>query len=300
MTKISLSLYRPPEGENWAAHPDKVLEMEWGEFAAWLENFYQATRATVKSNMPLLSPAVTGGKRRSIENTVYCGCLVFDYDKGNMSPQLPLQRFKDTAIIVYSSFSSTADAPRFRVILPISRYINTDEYRGIADYLLTTKFPDRPYERAWDRCSLNPACLYYLPSTKEQSFFFRRDGAPIDIETVLKKVNALAQARAIREKLKTSTRAPASEQPISQDDATKALLKISPDCSRDLWFRVLCAVHTEFGEHGGRSLAENWSRGSPKYKARDFNTTWKSIGKGKPRNKITIRTLFHIAAGGAV
>jgi len=84
-------------------------------------------------------------------------------------------------------------------------------------------------------------------------------------------------------------------QPASLDKVLQALINISPDCDYDTWFKVLCALHHEYGDIGFH-LAEKWSQGSSnKYKANHFRQQWKSITQHQSKRPITIGTLFHLA-----
>lgn len=53
----------------------------------------------------------------------------------------------------------------------------------------------------------------------------------------------------------------------------QALDQIDPDCHREDWFKVLCALNSV----DRRELAEEWSARGAKYDARSFDKTWDSI-----------------------
>lgn len=61
-------------------------------------------------------------------------------------------------------------------------------------------------------------------------------------------------------------------------DIAEALGWLSPDCEREQWWRVLAAIKAALG-NAGRDIADEWSRGSDRYRAADFRTTWDSTGE---------------------
>jgi phage/plasmid primase-like uncharacterized protein len=70
-----------------------------------------------------------------------------------------------------------------------------------------------------------------------------------------------------------------------------ALRHIPATSPRDLWFSILAAIKSEYGE-AGRDLAETWSQTDPSFNAQDFRDVWKSI---KPGGGVKIGTLFRVA-----
>lgn len=84
------------------------------------------------------------------------------------------------------------------------------------------------------------------------------------------------------------------------ENVKSALAAIDPDCDREVWFKICCAVRS-LSWGCGESLARAWSRGelwkitniiAVKYDLQSFDNMWKSI---KPHAAISVGTLFHYA-----
>ena len=69
---------------------------------------------------------------------------------------------------------------------------------------------------------------------------------------------------------------------ITLSQATDMLSYIDPSLPLNEWFPVCAAMFTEF-ENNARSVVEEWSKGSDKYKSSEFNAHWKSIKSGHYR-----------------
>lgn len=71
----------------------------------------------------------------------------------------------------------------------------------------------------------------------------------------------------------------------------EALRFLSPDCDRTTWILLGMAVKAALGEPGF-PVWDAWSQDSPKYRAKDTRTAWKSL---KADGRVTVGTLFHLA-----
>lgn len=70
------------------------------------------------------------------------------------------------------------------------------------------------------------------------------------------------------------------------EEARRALNHIDPN-SREIWFRMGAAVHSEFGQEGF-AMWDEWAKGGEKYNAKDAKDVWNSCRAGR----INIGTLF--------
>jgi hypothetical protein len=134
--------------------------LEWGRVVKGLERCAQRPH-----DGRGWSPATFRGDRRCLDNVERCYAIGLDHDSGELSPA-DAAAFWDGALgVVHSTKSHTPERPRIRVVLPLSRPVNADEYR-----------------RAWrwctrrvaivDRATSDPSRLWYLPSLPA-------DGAPV-------------------------------------------------------------------------------------------------------------------------
>lgn len=75
---------------------------------------------------------------------------------------------------------------------------------------------------------------------------------------------------------------------LTIEDIERALSFMNADCSRDDWFKMLCAVKSELlGD--GIDICLDWSKTSDKFKMSDFKTAWK---QADPYGKVKIGTLI--------
>ena len=91
-----------------------------------------------------------------------------------------------------------------------------------------------------------------------------------------------------------------SDTALNVENVKSALASIDPDCEREVWFKICCAIRS-LDWASGESLARAWSKGdfwiasnktAAKYDAQAFDIMWKSI---KSDAGISIGTLFHYA-----
>lgn len=92
------------------------------------------------------------------------------------------EMMEGTAWCLYSTHSHTPEAPRYRLILPLSREVTPDEYipiaRAVANDIGINLFDDSTYE---------PCRLMYWPSCpRDAEYVFRKgEGAPVDADATL-------------------------------------------------------------------------------------------------------------------
>lgn len=81
----------------------------------------------------------------------------------------------NTAWGLYTTHSHTANAPRYRVLIPLSRAVTADEYKAIARLLAKDINID-----AMDPTTYEPERLMYWPSTPQDGeYIFRYNDGPI-------------------------------------------------------------------------------------------------------------------------
>ena len=122
------------------------------------------------------------GGRRKKDCVVFRSALTLDMDHavGDVPEQMEL--FFDFRCLIYSTHKHTPEAPRFRLVIPLSRNVSPDEYaavaRKVAEDIGMELFDDTTYE---------PSRLMYWPSTSADGEFVFRDvaGEILDPDTVL-------------------------------------------------------------------------------------------------------------------
>ncbi len=102
------------------------------------------------------------------------------------------------AFALYSSFSATEKKPRYRVIIPLSKPVDPEEYKKIARavmYNLDEENFDPVSDRANQIMFLPVWPKLYNPETKENEngfyeFFIEDDGDPLDVDSFLSYLDA--------------------------------------------------------------------------------------------------------------
>lgn len=124
-----------------------------------LEAYEQLTdreRLNVKSSNGGFIPGSFEGGRRSKENLITRSALVLDLDDGIENIQALLNKISNS-YISYTTPSSKPEAPRLRIILPLSRELTGSEYERLGRAYGPTLSP------TLDSCSWRPAQLMFFP-----------------------------------------------------------------------------------------------------------------------------------------
>ena len=124
-----------------------------------------------KSDLPAWSPVrYPPGARRSKRAVEVVSCLVFDVDDGMpIAAAVDAWRTADHSFILHTSWSHTADHPKFRIVLPLLEYVPALEWgRGWRAGLALWR------SVCGDEWTPDPACsdasrLYYLPGAPGRS-----------------------------------------------------------------------------------------------------------------------------------
>lgn len=122
------------------------------EIAARLTRFEAGTKGT----LPLWSPAVypDDATRRCNEQVESVGMLVLDYDDGTQ-PDEAIGTWGAWAHIVYTTPSHTAEAPRFRVVLPLAVPVPASEWRRV------WRWAEQCTGKTIDRACKDPSRMYW-------------------------------------------------------------------------------------------------------------------------------------------
>lgn len=122
------------------------------------------------------------GGRRKKDCVLSRSALTLDMDYAQESTADELEMFFSFRCFLYSTHKHTAENPRLRLIIPLSREVTPDEYmavsRKIAEQIGIEQFDDSTYE---------PSRLMYWPSTSADGEFFSREiaGEILDPDMVL-------------------------------------------------------------------------------------------------------------------
>ncbi|GHU75410.1 hypothetical protein AGMMS49992_19340 [Clostridia bacterium] len=143
----------------------------------------KAQRDNVKDVGGYVVGHLRGGQRK--KTNVECrSAITLDADFADTGF---LQRVSDAGHIalIYSTHGHIPDAPRFRLILPLSRDITADEYSCVARMVAHDIGMD-----AFDDSTYEPSRLMYWPSTPQDGEYICEtiDGAAVDPDTCLQRL----------------------------------------------------------------------------------------------------------------
>jgi len=141
----------------------------------------KAERDRTKDKGGFVGGALKGGRRK--REAVECrSMLTMDVDRADRDFLCQFEQVNSYASCVYSTHGHTPDAPRLRIIVPLTRDVGADEYNAIARYYAADWGIDN-----FDECSYRPHQLMYWPSTPSNGeyVFQRFDGEWLDPDAVL-------------------------------------------------------------------------------------------------------------------
>ncbi len=157
----SPSLYRPQ---------GRSIETTW---TALGERFEHPRQAEHKGLLSRWAPVEFRHGYRCRANVVRCHAVTLDVDDG--SPLDPiLAAFSTLFIMVHSTFSSTPEAPRWRIVVPLDRAVDGDAYERVWRWLATAleaenvgpDFSARDASRAWAVPAIPPSGYYVVRQTE--------------------------------------------------------------------------------------------------------------------------------------
>lgn len=132
---------------------------------------YKAKKGEFKKSSPLISPAVyTPGATRANANVVeWAGWAAIDVDnhvfEGNLKDELH-SRYGKWHYICYSTASSTTSHPKFRLVFPLTKSVESGKIKHFW-YALNTEF-----ESMGDRQTKDLSRMYYVPAQYPNAFNF--------------------------------------------------------------------------------------------------------------------------------
>lgn len=107
-------------------------------------------------------------------------CLDADFADGDLWPDWEL--LYGNAAAIYSTHKHTTEKPRYRLVVPLARNVDSDEYQAVGRRIAATLGIDK-----FDDTSYQPQRMMYWPSCSQDApYVFRHtDGAFLDPDTVL-------------------------------------------------------------------------------------------------------------------
>jgi hypothetical protein len=214
-----------------------------------------------------------------------------DHDGGEgvtACAKLPML-LKGLAYVAVATYSHTPSLPKYRVWLPLDRYVTPDEYKAVWSVVYALVGGRKA---GFDQTPSSATSLFYLPCRPKagDGFFTPGSGAALPVDAYLDRYRRL---RAVQDRL-AAERALCHPAPKATPQQVEDALRCIDPNDREVWFRVACALAHEFGE-AGRPLWDWWAQASPKYDRHDQEKTWRSIRGRQSKRPITIATIFWLA-----
>ncbi|MDE2097014.1 MAG: hypothetical protein KGL39_07195 [Patescibacteria group bacterium] len=105
--------------------------LEWPVFAEWLTK--EPPEVADKAERGWFIPAEFDNERRHTDHFVARHAITFDFDHVTIDTWGDvLNAWDQTAFAIYTTFSHLPEAPRFRVVMPLSRPAGFDEFQAVA------------------------------------------------------------------------------------------------------------------------------------------------------------------------
>lgn len=156
-------------------------ETRSAESAADFRRMSAAERAKAKDRGGFVGGKLSGNRRKR-EAVVSRSMLTLDADAAGPDFIDNFLLSWDCAGCVYTTHSHTPEAPRVRVVIPLLRDVNIDEFQALSRYVAAELGID-----AFDPCSHYPHQLMYWPSCPRDGVFRfeRTDGPMLDPDSYL-------------------------------------------------------------------------------------------------------------------
>lgn len=261
-----------------------------------------AKTAPAKDRLPWLKLArfgdakSTNGCLRHNANVLAVSGVEADYDAGQLSldDAARLLEAAGIAALVYTSASHTPEAPRWRVLAPLSREREPGEREALCARL------NGALGGVLDGASFTLSQSFYFGSVEGRHPVETRlvDGNYLDlVEGVepLGKGGAPWEARPAAEPHNLDDLLADPPPPVDWDAVDAALERIPADCGYDDWIRVGMGLHhADAGGEDGFAAWADWSRTAENPASdRELESKWRGFGRGK--GGVGLGTLFHLA-----
>lgn len=158
-----------------------VKQMPWEQFAAALTA--EPPESEDKASRGWYIPATFNPVYRHGDNFVSRDAITFDFDHVGMEAWgTVLQALPNIALAMYTTHSHNENAPRFRVVVPLSRSTSFDEFQA-----LSRKLASRFGIELAARESFTPPQMTYLPLRSPRGLFDShiQDGSWTGVDAIL-------------------------------------------------------------------------------------------------------------------
>ena len=151
------------------------------ETAGQFRNMTKSQQDSIKDVGGFVGGKLKGGSRKA-GNVLERELLTLDADFAELDFCESVSLFADYAYCIYSTHKHSADKPRYRLLIPLSRPCNADEYEAVARMVAFDIGIDM-----FDDTTYQANRLMYWPSTSYDAdyVFIEGEGEPCDVDKIL-------------------------------------------------------------------------------------------------------------------
>lgn len=169
-----------------------VQNREAQSFRQFYSHFLLNQRISDLKDGPTFTPSFFRAPERNMENVIATSMVIFDVDQKPADDLVSLEELEDALIdlnwehCIYTSYSNTAECPRFRIVLPLDRPAHPEEFLAISAAALEQldDFLDGRLLKVIDGCWRETARCYYTftthPDRQSGAISFYNPGKPLD------------------------------------------------------------------------------------------------------------------------
>jgi hypothetical protein len=151
----------------------------WGEVLAWVERpasrkecggyVFGVLRKTMVEHKKGDPSTADLGYHRTKAAVVTRSAITLDVDHNPISladMAVKVEQMLGCAALIHTTFSSSPDDLRYRIIIPLDRPVKPDEYRTLVGLIM-----DKLGRQQFDEGSLEPERFMYLPAAQKEGWF---------------------------------------------------------------------------------------------------------------------------------
>lgn len=169
------------------------------EFESVLYRLSESKKYPTKKSAPLISPAVyVPGSTRSNDNVLsWAGFGIVDVDDYEGDVRDIEKKYEQYRYVCYSTASSTKEHPKFRLVFPLTRWVEKDEIKHFW-FALNKEIGDIADVQTKDLSR-----MYFVPSQyrKSYNFIFSHPGETMDPAEIMAKHKYVVQDGSFFDKL---------------------------------------------------------------------------------------------------
>ena len=288
-------MYKIAVGEHQESSTIKNIDISWDKLASRLSSH---TITQDKGGKYLVGGHFSGTVRKG-EYLIARTLLVLDVDSypGPVDDlEFELSLWLSCAFVAYSSYQHTSDAPRVRLVIPLSRELSPEEYRVFSEAFCRDSI--LPFE-SFDACSWKPNQAMFLPQYPVGGECWTMIGAGEPLEVGDIDVPETSQGDDLDD---LGSLLAAQPLDISATEVETYLAAYpAQDLDYDAWLRVGMALYHQFeGSVDGFKAWVAWSALGSKHDDSTMKNKYRSFGGST--TPVTMASIIHHVkqAGGVV